>query len=566
MTRPSRLFSFALVLTAAILFLISGQAQGQTSDAKPKGTGSISGRVTVGGKAAFGITVAAFGGDSYPRRSGAKTVTDSEGRYRLFGLGPGTYQVQALAPTLVTGETNINPYGAGKMILLSTAETAEDVDIKLVRGAVITGRITDEEGKPVIEERLKVEPASPSADQMQQMNMSRVAMNSPMYLTDDRGIYRVYGLTAGRYKVSVGTGNGGFSVINSRGHFAQVYFGDTNDAAKAVILELTEGSEASNIDIRLGHRSSTFSATGRVVDSDAGTPIAGARLTYGKVSKTDAPSGVFIGGLPTNARGEFRFDGLEPGHYTAYLSSRFEGGDFYSQPINFDVVDRDVTNLELKAMKGLTLSGAVIPESDAGKNAAAQLAGLRMTASVSTTNPPTYNSGSATVAADGSFSINGMAPGKAILYLYSMTNGNSRRFSVTRIEVDGVDQTQGIDLQPGRSISNVRVFVSYGTGIIRGSVKFENGSPPPETRIFVGAKRDGKPTDRGTIVDARGHFLIPDLPPGNYEVTLNMGFYGAPVPAAQRPRQPPKQFVTVADDAEVELNFTVDLKSKEGGP
>src|SRR5882672_2872166 len=175
MTRPSRLFSFALVLTAAMLCIISGNAQGQTSDAKPKGTGSISGRVTIGGKAAFGITVAAFGGDSYPRRSGAKAVTDSEGRYHLFGLGPGTYQVQPLTPSLVPGETNTNPYGAGKTILLSTAEAAEDIDFKLVRGAVITGRITDEEGKPVIEERVKVEPVSQSGDQMQQMSMKSMS-------------------------------------------------------------------------------------------------------------------------------------------------------------------------------------------------------------------------------------------------------------------------------------------------------------------------------------------------------------------------------------------------------
>ena len=69
------------------------------------------------------------------------------------------------------------------------------------------------------------------------------------------------------------------------------------------------------------------------------------------------------------------------------------------------------------------------------------------------------------------------------------------------------------------------------------------------------------------MVDARGHFLIPDLPPGNYEVTLNVGFYGPTVQPPPRPRQQPqKQFVTVADDAEVEVNFTVDLKPKEGGP
>jgi hypothetical protein len=282
------------------------------------------------------------------------------------------------------------------------------------------------------------------------------------------------------------------------------------------------------------------------------------------VSPTNPGSGVFIGGQPTNPQGQFRFDGLEPGHYTLYVSSRFDGGDLYSEPIYFDLVDRDLTNLELKAVRGLTLSGVVVPDSESAKNAASQLSGLRITASVTTaTNTPNNISTAAIVAADGSFSIKGMAPGKALLYLYSPGNPNARRFSLTRIESDGVDQTQGIELQAGRSVTNLRVFVSYGTGVIRGAVKFENGNPPADAHIYVGIRRDGRPIDRGTTVDTRGRFMITDIPPGNYEVTLNIGFFGPTLQPPPRPRQPLKQIVTVVNDAEVEVNFTV---PKEGGP
>jgi protocatechuate 3,4-dioxygenase beta subunit len=566
MTCPARQARFSLILVAAVFFFISGPVHSQTSDLQSKATGSISGRVTVGGKPAFGITVAAFGGDFYPRRSTSKTTTDSDGRYRLFGLAPATYQVTALAPNLAAGETNNNPYGVGKMVLLSASEAAEDVDFKLVRGAVITGRITDEEGKPVVEERVNLELVSPAGGPMQQMS-SASYLNSPMYITDDRGIYRIYGLAAGRYKVSVGTGNGGFPGVIGRGRFAQAFYGDTNDKTKAAILDLSEGSEASNIDIKVGHRGSTFSIAGRVLDSDNGAPVAGVRLTYGRISPGDPGANAFIGGLPTNARGEFRFDGLETGHYTAYVSSRFDGGDFYSDPIVFDLVDRDVTNLEVKALHGLTLSGVVIAETESGQKAMRQQSGLRLTASVkTTTNQPSGNGGSAEIGADGSFNINGVPPGRAVLYLYSMTNTNSRRFSMTRVESDGVDLTMGFDLQAGRSMSNLRVFVSYGTGTIRGAVRFENGTAPPDARIFVGIMQDGKSVNRGTMVDTRGHFLITDLPPGNYEVILNVGFSSSTPAPPPRPRQPLKQFVTVADDAEVEVNFTVDLKPKEGGP
>ncbi|HXM46625.1 MAG TPA: carboxypeptidase-like regulatory domain-containing protein [Pyrinomonadaceae bacterium] len=562
MTRLSRLSCCAVILAAAVLFWIPGKTHGQTSEAQLKGAGSISGKVTVGGKAAFGITIGAVGSDSYPNQASAHTAaTDNEGRYRLFGLAPGTYHVTALTPSLVAAETISSPYGSGKMVLLSAAEAAEDVDFKLARGAVITGRITDEEGKPVIEERMNLELVSPAGSEA--LQITSFSMDTSMYQTDDRGSYRIYGLSAGRYKISAGTEAGAFSGTGGRGHFTQTFYGDTNDTAKATIIELSEGIEASNIDIRLGHRSSTFSVAGRVVDSEKGEPIGGLRPGYGRVSPTNAGSGIFIYGQPTNPQGQFRFDGLEPGHYTIYVSSRFDGGDLYSEPIVFDVVDRDVTNLELKALRGLTLSGVVVPDSESARNASSQLSGLRITASVRTDTHTPNNNSAAIVAADGSFSIKGMAPGKAFLYLFSPNSPNSRRFSLIRVESDGVDQTQGIDLQAGLSVTNLRVFVSYGTDGIRGAVKFENGNPPTDARISVGIHRNEGPVDRGTTVDTRGRFMITEIPPGNYEVTLNIGFYSPTVQPPPRPRPPLKQLVTVVNDAEVEVNFTV---PKEGGP
>ena len=572
MTSLSRLLCFSLILTSVVLFWVPGDTLAQSADAKSKGTGSISGKVTLGGKAAAGIPIAVLGGDSGNRRAGAQATTDNEGHYRLLGLAAAQYQVTALAPSLIPAEGNNNYpfYGGAKTVLLSAGESVEDVDLKLVRGAVITGRVTDEEGKPVVEDRVELQPADEKGAPERLMSLQ--SMNYQMFQTDDRGIYRLYGLPAGRYKVSIGTSpNGGFSSGGARGYFPQTFYPDTNDATKAIVVEVSEGGEAANIDIRLGHRAATFSIAGRVVDSESGQPVPGIRPTYGRISKENPGSGAYLSGLPTNSQGEFRFDGLEPGHYTVYASSRFDGGDFYSEPIVFDIVDHNVTDIELKAIRGLTLSGFVVPESDSSKNTLSQLGGLRITASVRTTsNPPTNSSGWAMVAADGSFRISGMAPGKASLYLYySAENPNSRRFSLTRIERDGVavDQRQGFDLPAGESISNLRVFVSYGTGVIRGIVKFENGGLPANTLMTVGLVRQGhQVNDRGALTDTRGHFLITDLAPGDYEVILNMRLTTQTLQPPPRPRAPLKQFVTVADEAEVEVTFTVDLKPKEGGP
>lgn len=571
MTSMSRLLCFALITSSVVMVLARGDIFAQTPDAKSKGTGSISGKVTLGGKPAAGIPVAALGNDPISRRAPVKTTTDNEGHFRLFGLAAAAYQVVPLTPSLIPAERNLAPgypyYGAAKAILLSAGESVEDVDLKLVRGAVINGRITDDEGKPVIEERVELQTADEKPGQGGQM--SPISMNYQMFQTDDRGVYRLYGLPAGRYKVSVGTNpNGGFPGNGARGYFPQTFYPDTTDTTKATIVEVGEGDEATNIDIRLGHRAKTFSIAGRVIDAETSEPVAGIRPTYGRVAKDSANSGAYLGGMPTSSRGEFRFDGLEPGRYAVFASSRFDAGDYYSDSIAFEVVDHDVTNLEIKAIRGLTISGVVLPDSDTNKNALSRLGSLRIIAGVrsASNSPASSTSGTSLVAPDGSFRIGGLRPGKALLYVSSTDYSNGRRFSLSRVERDGIDQTQGVDLPSGQSVSNVQVFISYGTGVIRGTVKFENGSPPPDARIYVGLQRNGRAVDRGAQSDARGRFLITDIPPGNYEVVLNLGYYTPQPQAPPRPRAPLKQFVTVADDTEVEVTFTVDLKPKEGGP
>src|SRR6184192_1129040 len=108
----TRLLCHALIAATAIVFA-SFTVSAQAPDAKTKATGSISGRVTIGGKAAEGIPVAAFGGENFDRRvAAAKTVTDGDGRYHLSGLAPGQYQIAPLAPNLTAAQQDSFPgYG-----------------------------------------------------------------------------------------------------------------------------------------------------------------------------------------------------------------------------------------------------------------------------------------------------------------------------------------------------------------------------------------------------------------------------------------------------------------------
>src|SRR5256714_10990104 len=166
MTGLARLLLRTAFIAAVLCLPVLVSAQPNT---KPKATGSIGGRVNVSGKAAPEIEVVALMANSPNRRPVARTTTDNEGRYRLTGLAAGTYQVTPLAPTMVAAVNNFDYriyYGAGKSVMLNESETVDDIDLSLVRGAVITGRITDAEGKPVVEQEVRLSFVDQSGQQM----------------------------------------------------------------------------------------------------------------------------------------------------------------------------------------------------------------------------------------------------------------------------------------------------------------------------------------------------------------------------------------------------------------
>ena len=193
----------------------------------------------------------------------------------------------------------------------------------------------------------------------------------------------------------------------------------------------------------------------------------------------------------------------------------------------------------------------------------AQLAGLRVSANSIQTTRNQINSGATSlVAADGTFQVNGLRPGRISVGVYG-SGLSPIRPTIARIEHDGIGLPQGFEMQPGQSVSGLRVVISYGTGIIRGTVRFEGGSLPVDSRAYISSKREGASAVSGAQLDSRGRFVISDLAPGTYEVTLQISVSRI---SPHRPGPPQKQSVSVSNDAEAEVIFIVDLRPKEGGP
>lgn len=558
--RLSLLFTRAI---AGVFLLVPFSAYSQT-DNKAKLVGTISGKVTVSDSGIGDIVVTAQLGDRPGQPALARAKTDANGRYRLPGLTAGQYQITAIAPAWAFVDQSGYSgsfYGAGKVVVLAAGEDVDDVEIKLLRGGVITGRVTDADGKPVVEERVTPEIVDQNGNPTKQPAL--FMWNYQMTQTDDRGVYRIYGLSAGRYRVSVGRNESGFIGSRSNTYYPLTFYGDTTDATKATVVELQEGSEAGNIDIRVGRASRTFFATGRLIDSDTGQPIPGTRLMYGPARPNQPFYGGYVG-TPTGPRGDFRLEGLEPGRYGISISASYEASSHYSDPLLFEIRDADVTNLELRATRGLTLSGVVIFEGSQRKDLQQQIGTLRVGASVtSPTNSQSQSFSSSGIAADGSFQITGVRPGKVRLVVAAYSNPALRGITTLRAERGGVDVLQTLELQPGESLTDLRIVAGLGTGTIRGTVRFVGGELPPNMRLFVNVKREGATASGGGLVDARGHFVIGNLTGGTYEVTLHVS---SNIPPAGRRIKPQMQTVAVSDDGEAQLDFIVDLTAKEGGP
>ena len=560
---PARL---TLILSLLCCAIVCAHAQSSQS-AQTIGTGTITGRITVGSKPAQGVTVLLLPSNRYniDRNAVARATTDADGQFRLMNIAAGRYEVTPVAPALVAPGSAAGFRSQGKQVNLADGETVDKIDFALVRGGVITGRVTDADGRPVISEHPRLELADQSNAQRRPF-----FYNPGMFETDDRGIYRIYGIPPGRYVVSVGedTRSGMARISFGRGGFYQrTFYPDVTEQAKATAIEVTEGSEATNVDITLGRRATTYAASGRVIDSETSKPVVNVTMAYGALTEGENRFGSVAMSTRTDAEGRFRIEGLVPGRYVAFTASaEQQQNEDYSLPVPFEITEGDVNGLTVKVRRGSSISGVAVIDGTNNRSVLAKLSQLSISCwleeEAGRLIVPVYGLGNR-INADGSFRMAGLRPGRYRLQL----NGwpPPKGFSLVRVERDGMEQRAGIiDVQAGTQVTGVRFVLEYGTGTVRGQVRVENGTLPENARMYISARRPNgnEPSLPGAEVDARGRFVFEALPPGEYQLRLGVG--GVSRGGGQR-WPVVLQNVNVTNGAETEVTLVLDLSAKSEG-
>jgi hypothetical protein len=554
-----------------------------TRGAASVATGTVSGRVTTSdGKPVVNINVALMPADNAPEsKATGRATTDADGRYRIPNVPAGRYRLQTLAPVYVSPEDrSAGFFNGGKIVTVGVNETVEDIDVTLVRGGVITGRVTNAEGKPVIAERVTIT----NANQPNARGAGAWVVSPYEFETDDRGIYRVYGVPPGRYLVSVGQDRDGGMVIvgPAPAQYARTFHPNAPDAAQAKPVEVAAGGEAANVDISIADAPKSYEARGKIVD-ESGNPVAGIRYGQGALRGDARAVGAWgSDGSATNADGEFVVRNLMPGRYAVFAIENFSANalDVYSDAVQFEITDSNVSGLIVKVHRGASLSGTVTIEGTTDRAVLSRITEIAIYANVRPAPGATVAAGevsapsfvSVRVNADGTFRLKGLRPGRLVINFQNF-NSNARGFMLLGIQRGGADASAGIDVTEGEQVTGVRVRLGYGTGVVRGQIDLRDGGQsvvlPEGVRMTVVARRvaaggtSPSPTVTGSEVDSRGRFVLEGLIGGEYELMVN-AYMMRPQSGAAPVRRfvPVRQTIVITDGGETNVTITYDLSKQ----
>ena len=550
--------SRAIALTLFLIGTCSICASAQTPTKTAKHAGSISGRVTVKDKGLAGVTIALRRSNPLsPLEPLPRAVSDPDGNYKITNVDPGSYEVQASIGAYVYPDNA----SRGRPVIVMEGENIENVNFSMVRGGVITGRITDADGRPVIQQQVRLFSAEVGDQRVApQTTPQRQYYPVNTSVTDDRGIYRMFGLRAGSYKLSTGRSDETFSPGGpNRISYKEVFYPDVTELNKGTILEVSEGSEAANIDIVLGRPLETYSAAGRVVTGDNGEPVPNTRYGLQRVLTVSDRIEFVSTPLLTNNTGDFIVDGLIPGKYSVFTMPD-TNSELRTDGATFEIIDSNVSGVKVRLVRGASISGVVVLDSD-DKAAASRISRLELRAYVQKpegmATGQVAGSSKSTLNADGSFRLAGLSEGNAFLSLGSgaFTREEMRNFVISRIEREGTVYSRGLEIKDGEQVTGLRVVVTYGNAVLRGVVEVSNGPLPVGARIGVRLVKPGQQGSfmRPPTVDDRGRFIAEGVPPGTYEVLVFV------VSPQLTPQPPVKQQVTLQNGVTTEITIPVQL-------
>ena len=328
------------------------------------------------------------------------TITDDDGAFAFAKLPAGHYTVSGTKEGYVTVNFGARrPGRPGASIALKDRQTISNLTLRLPRGSVITGMLLDADGQPLpgVAMRALRYTYTPAGER----RLTAVPSSMASHVTDDRGIYRIFGLAAGEYAIAAPVrlpretdgevvlmteaeirrgldelkqggrqqmphAETGAAVDDSpRAGYAPVFYPGTTVASQAAMIAVAQGEERREVD---------FAIQFVPVSTLHGTCLAGEGVSSEFIKVYLVASGLAV--LPGSGNdvrtaavardGTFSFANVAPGPYTLLAKGTRGPGPGAVFWASTDVVaDGQVEqDLVLSLQPALTIAGRVAFEGD----------------------------------------------------------------------------------------------------------------------------------------------------------------------------------------------------------
>ena len=587
MTTRRRMRTVAAVVCAGVVLVNAGASAAQTPTRDRvapgagapvvRGTGVIAGRVVTDEETPRPVRRATVAVSAGLLASPVLTTTDDEGRFVVEDLPAGAYRVGAEKPGWVPTVYGTRAPGQvqGVPLVLADQQRVTDVELRMPRGAVITGQVRSTSGAPV---------AGASVEALRMGRSLAVSgLTSLPTTTDADGRYRIYGLAAGDYVVrsmspvvaaltyrpvapaevrwadallqQARSAPGAVNVgpapdVPASSLLLPTYAPSSGDPAGAVTVRVRAGEERQGVDVDL-QLVTASPVRGRVTRAD-GSPASQVTVTLARQGEEPMVRGLMditamvlgSGRAVTDTAGAFVIPSVPPGQYVvqARATARGEAPQWADAPVV--ATGAQVEGVALTLRDGLRVSGRVVFDGAPGQGASGatvQLSGLSnplaalglpggisgMAAAMMTGSRPS----TATVGADGRFEITGVVPGEYALSvlmpgLWTVLTEPGQGWVLASARLGDVEVAdRGLDVRQGLDVTNLEIRMTNRPAVLTGRLLDGNGRPVTSLPLvaFSADPAHWQGTKRrvvSTNTDSTGRYFLAGLPPGDYLVAV----------------------------------------------
>jgi protocatechuate 3,4-dioxygenase beta subunit len=443
------------------------------------------------------------------RSRSISVLTDTAGRFQFRGIDPGRYQLSVNRAGFVPQEYGQKkPHDPGAVLTLRSGQQMNDLLFRLIPSAVIAGKILDEDGEPLPEIFV-------SALRQGYLEGKRGLSTETTAQTDDRGEYRLFGLSPGRYFVSaVFPQWGRFSrgdepeeaQPNQQG-YAKMYYPGTPDAAKATAISVKEGEEIPSVEIFM-RQIGVYRIRGHVYNQI--TRKGGTQTEVFLVPKTKSRE---WGGEQRSSvqkqDGSFELADVLPGSYVL-IAMWFDEGKNYVARLPIDVGNADVDGVSIAITPGTDISGRIIWEGTPSLE--------QDDLSVMAESPDIFNfEGGARVTSASTFVLKGVGDGTYM----ARVGGQGKDCYIKDVQYAGSSALEDGFAVKGGAAGTLEITISSRGAHVQGTVTDSEGLPAVGVRVVLvpePSRRSQSRLYKEQTTDQYGHFEVRGIAPGDYKL------------------------------------------------